>query len=106
MQNTKMPLTDAHKGATIHANMRDMDVMASDWRKWPDDKRLSVRDVAWMLRVGCQRVRKLIRGGRLTARREGHIYKIPVICLKKYLDRQKEIRTLSCAGKTTEKGKQ
>ena len=74
--------------------MHDMDVIDRDWKDWPDDKRLSVGQVAWMLKVGCQHVRRLIRQGRLGAKRQGHVYKIPVRCLKKYLRRQKAVKAL------------
>ena len=89
-----MPLPDVQKCAIICAQMPDTDVIPKDWRDWPDDKRLSVRRVAWMLDVGRAHVRRLIRQKRLGAARVGHIYKVRIVDLRKYLDRQKEIGKL------------
>ena len=49
---------------------------------------LTVKEVAKLLKTTCQQVRKMIANGELSAVKVGREWRIPLECVKEFLDEQ------------------
>lgn len=49
---------------------------------------LTVKEVAKLLKTTCQQVRKMIANGELSAVKVGREWRIPLECVKKFLEEQ------------------